>query len=152
MKIKKILFLLLLCLVIAGLASIMVFNSYKKDRQTLAAAQSLLYENKINKANVLFSSLEGSFWIKNQARLGSLITGILSNHQYKDVPLPEKDTINIDHYHLPSLLRKLLASSAFTRCIQLAKIGKFYEMEAADLYCSAALLENGNPGEAEKNL
>lgn len=148
MKIKKILLLFLLCLVIAGLASIMVLNSYKKDRQTLAAAQSLLYENKINEANLLFSRLEGSFWIKNQARLGSLITGIISNQQYKDVPLPEKDTINIDHYHLPSLLRRLLASSAFNRCIQLAKIGKFYEMEAADLYHSAALLENGKPGEA----
>ena len=148
MKIKKILLLVLVCLVIAGLASIMVLNSYKKDRQTLELAQSLLYENKINEAKVLFSRLEDSFWIKNQARLGSIITGILSNNQYNDITLPEKNTINIDQYHLPSLLRRLLASSAFTRCIQLAKIGKFYEMEAADLYYSAALLENGKPGEA----
>ncbi|NIM17132.1 MAG: hypothetical protein GTO45_34455 [Candidatus Aminicenantes bacterium] len=148
MKIKKILLLVLLCLVIAGLASIMIFNSYKKDRQKLELAQSLLYENKINEANALFSRLEDSFWIKNQARLGSIITSILSYDEYKDVPLPEKDTINIDHYHLPSLLRRLLSSSAFNRCTQLAKIGKFYEMEAADLYYPAALLENGKPGEA----
>jgi hypothetical protein len=148
MKTKKILLLVLLCLVIAGLASIMILNSYKKDRQTLELAQSLLYENKINEAKELFSSLEGSFWIKNQARLGSIITDILSNHQLNDDPLPEKDTINIDHYHLPSLLSRLLSSSAFNRCIQLAKVGKFYEMKAADLYYSAALLENGKPGEA----
>jgi hypothetical protein len=148
MKIKKILLLVLVCLVIAGLASIMILNSYKKDRQTLEAAQSLLYENKADEAKALFSSLKESFWIKKQARLGSIITDILSNDEHNDVPLPEKDTINIDRYHLPSLLRRLLASSAFTRCIQLAKTGKFYEMEAADLYYSAALLENGKPGEA----
>jgi hypothetical protein len=148
MKIKKILLLVLLCLVIAGLASIMIYNSYKKDRQTLELAQSLLYENKINEAKAAFSSLEDSFWIKDQARLGSIITGILSYDEYKDVPLPEKHTINIDHYHLPSLLRRLMAASAFNRCIQLAKIGKFYEMEAADLYYSAAVLENGKPDEA----
>jgi len=148
MKIKKILLLVLVCLVIAALASIMIFNSYKKDRQKLETAQSLLYENKINEAKVLFSRLEGSFWIKNQARLGSIITGILSNDEHNDIPLPEKDTINIDRYHLPSLLRRLLASSAFNRCFQLAKVGKFYEMEAADLYYSAALLENGKPEDA----
>jgi hypothetical protein len=148
MKIKEILLLVLVCLVIAGLASIMVLNSYKKDQQTLELAQSLLYENKINDAKALFSRLEGSFWIKNQARLGSIITGILSNGEYNDVPLPEKNTINIDHYHLPSLLRRLMASNALYRCIQLAKVGRYYELEAADLYYTAALLENGKPGEA----
>lgn len=148
MKIIKILLLVLLCLVIAGLASIMIYNSYKRDLQALELAQSLLDENKINKAKKLFSSLEDSFWIKDQARLGSIITGILSYDEYKDVPLPEKHTINIDHYHLPSLLRRLLAASAFNQCIQLVKVGKFYEMEAADLYFSAALLEKGKPGEA----
>ena len=94
MKIKKILLLVLVCLAIAGLVSIIVLNSYKKDRQTLELAQSMLYENKINEANTLFSRLEDSFWIKNQARLGSIITGILSNGEYIDIPLPEKDTIN----------------------------------------------------------
>ena len=148
MKIKKILLLALVCLGIAGLASILVSSSYRKDRQTLEMAQSLLYENKINEANALFSRLEGSSWIKKPARLGSIIIDILSNDQFHGLPLPEKYTINIDHYHLPSLLRRLLASSAFDRCIQLAKVGKFYEMEAADLYYSAALLENGKPEDA----
>jgi hypothetical protein len=148
MKIKKILLLVLVCLVIAGLASIMVLNSYKKDRQMLEVAQSMLYENKINDAKVLFSRLEYSYWIKNQARLGSIITGILSNGEYNDVPLPGKNTINIDHYYLPCLLRRLLASSAFNRCIQLVKVGRYYEVEAADLYYAAALLENGKAGEA----
>lgn len=148
MKVKKIVLLVLVCLVIAGLAAIMVLNSYKNDGQTLEMAQSLLYENKTNEAKALFSRLENSFWIKNQTRLGSIITGILSSGEYNDVPLPEKVNINIDHYHLPSLLRRLLASSAFNRCIQLAKVGRYYELEAADLYYSAALLEKGKPDEA----
>jgi hypothetical protein len=148
MKLKKILLLVLLCLVIAGLASIMISSSYKNDRQKLELAQSLLYENKINDAKALFSRLEDSFWIKNQARLGSIITSILCDDEYTEVPLPKKGTINIDQYHLPSILRRLLSSSAFNRCTKLAKIGKFYEMEAADLYYPAALLENGKPGEA----
>lgn len=151
MKIKKILLVVPVCLVLVGLISIMALNSYKKNRQTLGLAQSLLYENKINEAKALFSSLEGSegsYWLKNQARLGSIITDILSNGEYNDVPLPEKNIINIDYYHLPSLLRRLLASSAFNRCIQLAKVGRYYELEAADLYYAAALLEKGKSRQA----
>jgi len=148
MKINKILLLVLACLVIAGLASIMALNSYKKNLQTLEMAQSLLFEYKINEAKTLFSRLDGSFWIKQQARLGSIIIDILSNQQHNDVPLPGKYIIDIDHYHLPSLLRRLLASSAFNQCIRLAKIGRFYELDAANLYYSAALLENGKPDEA----
>jgi peptidoglycan glycosyltransferase len=107
-----------------------------------------LYENKISEAKILFPRLEGSLWVKNQARLGSIITGILSNNKHNNAPLPEKGTITIDHYHLPSLLRRQLVSSDFNRCTQLAKIGKYYKMEAADLYNSAALLENGKLEEA----
>ena len=148
MNIKKILLSVLVCLVIAAVISIVLINSYKKDLQPLELAQSLLYENKINEAKLLFSRLEESSWIKKHARLGSIITAILCDTDYKDIPLPEKDIIKIDDFHLHSLLRRQLASSAFNRCIRLANIGQFYELEAADLYYSAALLEKGKTRQA----
>ena len=145
---KKILSTYIIALIIAGMISFFALNSYKKAQQKLEVAQSLLYEYKIDEANTLFYNLKKSLWLNKQARLGCIITNILKDKAFKNIPMPDKDSIRIDNYHLPFLLRRQLASASFNKCVELAKIGRFYEVKAADLYFSVALLEKGEKEKA----
>lgn len=148
MKTTKILLTIVVGLIIAGLVSITTVYSYKKAHGQLEWAQYLLSENNVEKAKEIFSGLETSFWVNEHARLGSVITRVLTGDTYAVIPLPEKETIHIEDFQLPLLLKKQFASSAFDACTDLAVIGRFYGVEAADIYYSAALLENGETQKA----
>lgn len=148
MKTTKILLTIVLALILAGLVSITAVYSYKKAHGQLEWAQLLLYENDPAAAKKIFAGLETSYWVKKEARLGSIITAVLTGGTYTGIPLPEKETVNINDFHMPRLLRKQFVSSAFGRCMELAVIGRFYDVEAADIYYSAAKLENGETQKA----
>ncbi|MCP5104131.1 MAG: hypothetical protein GY950_12165 [bacterium] len=147
MKLTKILLTVLVCLIIAGTVAILTTHSYNSARLELEKSKFFLGQNKIKNAHAQFTTLKDSFWVKKQARLGRLITGIILDNEWTgatDTRLPGKETVKIDEYHLLPLLRRQLASAAFDRCIKLAKVGKYYGAEAADLYHTAALLEKGD--------
>ena len=148
MKTTKILSIIVAGLITAGLVSIGAVYSYKKAHAQLEWAQLLLYENNPAAAKKIFAELETSSWVKKDARLGSVITAVLTGDTYTGIPLPEKEEIDIDDFHLPRLLRKQFVSSAFDRCMELAVIGRSYGVEAADIYYSAAMLERGETQKA----
>ncbi len=148
MNTTKILLTIVIGLIIVGVVSIAAVYSYKKAHGQLEWAQLLLYESDPARAKKIFAGIETSYWVKEHARLGSIITRILTSDTYTGIPLPGKEAVHIDDFHLPNLLRKQFTSSAFGKCIELAVIGRFYDIEAADIYYSAALLENGETQKA----
>ncbi len=148
-RIKKPLLFIFSSLFLACLFAIIVLQLYKQNRQELREAQILLHENKIGEAKALFSHLEGSFWVKKNARLGSIITAILNDREVSDFTLPKQDEVNISAYHLLFLMKKQFAVSAYDRCLELAKIGRYYGENAATLYYAAALLEKGDTRRAQ---
>lgn len=149
MKRKRKHILILVTLLIIGLLALRVFFLYQKNRHELREAQRLLHDNKIGEAKALFSHLEGASWVKTNARLGSIITAILNDRELGDFSLPREDEVNISAYHLPYLMKKQFALAAYDRCLELAKIGRYYGEDVATLYYAAALLEKGDPRLAE---
>ena len=146
MLIRKLLIVVLICLIIAASVSLVLLKSYRTAQHELALALSLLNENKIDQAYMAFTRLEESFWVRNHARLGRIITAVLTHRDHTSIPQPGKEdmhTVHIDRYHLPSLLKKQFRSANFDTCAALAQIGRFYKVEAADIYYAAALLEKG---------
>jgi len=148
MKIKKILLTLLPVLFISLLVSLLILNSYKKAQHRLTLTQSRLRDNKIEEAKEQFYKLENSLWIKNKAHLGTLIINVLNGEKVNYSLLPDKESIFIEDYFLPQLMQRELLSASFTACINLARIGRFYRLMAADLFLAAALLEKGQSDEA----
>jgi hypothetical protein len=148
MKTKKIIIYISVVLLVLVSVSVAVYQSYKGAHKKLHQARAFLYENKIEKAGALFSGLEDSTWVDEQARLGLAITTILTGETEPGQPLPEQEAIHIEDFHLLSLIKRQFFAARFDACIKLARISRFYGIDASTLYLAAALLEKGETAKA----
>jgi peptidoglycan glycosyltransferase len=148
MKTKKILLPVMTGLLVIAAAAVFAHLSYNNAYKKLHLAQLHLYRSELEHARTLFSRLEGSIWVKRQARLGRIITDVLDGGKADTQSLPQPDSVYIDSFYLPVLLKRLFVSGRLDRCFQLAKIGRFYGIPGAGLYSSAVLLEKGETGKA----
>lgn len=132
-------------LMLASLAALLIFDSHKQAHQLLRQAKTCLHEGQSVQARQLFSQLKDSPWVKPDARLGLAITTILGDGGEAGLSLlsslPAKEDIRIEEYHLITLLHRLFTGARFDDCLALAKLGRFYGLDAVNLYYSAALLE-----------
>ncbi len=152
MKTQKILFIILLTLAIAGTAAAVSVFFYQKDVRKLRLGQAYLATHHVEKAYQCFEALEDSLWTSDEARLGSIISGIILGRETSAHSLPDPDRVNIDHYPLLRLVKNLFAPTAFDRCRKLAEIAAYYGLEGAALYAPAVCLELGDVDSAARHL
>ncbi|MCP5052896.1 MAG: hypothetical protein GY940_37350 [bacterium] len=145
MKRKNLIHYILFGLLLVSL--VIVVSQYRAmDRLQLKTAQAYLFRNRVGAAEKLFTQIKNSIWVKQQARLGLVITNILSGKEpgNEPNPLPHRNSIDLHDYYFRLLLGRLFLSGEFDKCIKLAKIGKHFKNGFGNLYSSAVMMEKGD--------